>query len=165
MGRRPVKPPLVVPEFKGEYRFLSNFYKHQQSFEISGRTLTFGHAEGAFQAAKHKAMNAANDQKVAYVLKVAGQSEPRNARSLGKSAHDLDVERWESIKIDVMRDILMDKFNDPGLRTKLLATGDAMLVEGNSWGDEFWGRCEGRGYNILGVILMEIRGYYRLGDQ
>ena len=53
------------------------------------------------------------------------------------------------------------------LRVLLLATGDAELVEGNSWHDNDWGDCwcdrcvEVLGANMLGVILMEVRG--RLG--
>ena len=31
------------------------------------------------------------------------------------------------------------------------------LVEGNTWNDTLWGVCEGKGRNILGIILMEIR--------
>ncbi len=43
------------------------------------------------------------------------------------------------------------------LREKLLATGDRKLVEGNTWGDTFWGVCRGNGKNHLGKILMKIR--------
>ena len=39
----------------------------------------------------------------------------------------------------------------------LLATGKATLVEGNSWGDTFWGVCRGKGKNMLGKILMRVR--------
>lgn len=31
------------------------------------------------------------------------------------------------------------------LREKLLATGDAQLVEGNTWNNRFWGVCRGQG--------------------
>ena len=39
----------------------------------------------------------------------------------------------------------------------LKATGDAVLVEGNWWRDDFWGVYEGKGQNILGKILMIVR--------
>lgn len=39
----------------------------------------------------------------------------------------------------------------------LINTGDAELIEGNSWGDTFWGECNGIGENNLGKILMKIR--------
>lgn len=43
------------------------------------------------------------------------------------------------------------------LADKLLATGDAYLEEGNTWGDRIWGTVNGSGANRLGVILMQIR--------
>lgn len=56
-----------------------------------------------------------------------------------------------------MRDLLDLKFADPALAALLLATGDADLVEGNDWGDRFWGVCDGAGANMLGRLLMELR--------
>eukprot|EP00753_Platysulcus_tardus_P007342 PLAT15145.1.p1 GENE.PLAT15145.1~~PLAT15145.1.p1 ORF type:complete len:360 (+),score=42.48 PLAT15145.1:44-1123(+) len=65
---------------------------------------------------------------------------------------------WEEVKVDVMSVVVRDKFTrDDGLREKLLATGDALLVEGNNWNDRFWGRCKGKGENWLGRILMAAR--------
>lgn len=66
---------------------------------------------------------------------------------------------WDSIKIEVMRRLVRQKFyNDSILAGWLCATGDAELVEGNSWGDTFWGQCPvGRGFNHLGMILMDVR--------
>ena len=43
------------------------------------------------------------------------------------------------------------------LRSRLITTGDALLVEGNTWGDTFWGQCDGVGENHLGRILMGVR--------
>jgi predicted NAD-dependent protein-ADP-ribosyltransferase YbiA (DUF1768 family) len=60
-----------------------------------------------------------------------------------------------------MRDLLRQKFAHPELRRLLLATGDAELVEGNTWGDRFWGVCAGRGQNHLGRLLMAIRAEIR----
>jgi predicted NAD-dependent protein-ADP-ribosyltransferase YbiA (DUF1768 family) len=60
-----------------------------------------------------------------------------------------------------MRDIVRAKFDqNEDLKIKLMATGAALLVEGNDWGDTFWGRCDGKGGNVLGSILMELRGFY-----
>jgi predicted NAD-dependent protein-ADP-ribosyltransferase YbiA (DUF1768 family) len=66
---------------------------------------------------------------------------------------------WDEVKINVMREVLRIKFEIPELRDKLLATGDVQLVEGNNWGDEFWGvnSVTGVGLNHLGVLLMERR--------
>ena len=43
------------------------------------------------------------------------------------------------------------------LQKKLLETDDAILIEGNTWGDTYWGMCAGIGENKLGQLLMKIR--------
>ena len=69
---------------------------------------------------------------------------------------------WEQVKYDVMLDVVRAKFNQhPDLAQKLLATGDEELVEGNDWGDTYWGVCNGRGKNMLGKILMRVRAELR----
>ena len=64
---------------------------------------------------------------------------------------------WDRVKLKAMHELLWIKFCDPELRAKLLATGDAMLVEANDWGDTYWGQCNGVGQNWLGVLLMLVR--------
>lgn len=66
-------------------------------------------------------------------------------------------EDWALVKRDIMLDILRLKFATPFMRDKLNATGERPLVEGNTWGDTYWGVCRGRGENHLGKILMQIR--------
>jgi len=57
-----------------------------------------------------------------------------------------------------MLHIVRDKFaRHPGLKASLRQTGNARLVEGNWWGDTFWGVCNGKGTNHLGKVLMEVR--------
>ena len=41
--------------------------------------------------------------------------------------------------------------------TKIVDTEDMELIEGNSWGDTFWGVCDGVGENNLGKVLMRVR--------
>lgn len=60
-------------------------------------------------------------------------------------------------KDDVMLELLRLKFAIPDLRDKLLATKNATLIEGNTWGDTYWGVCRGIGDNTLGVLLMQVR--------
>jgi hypothetical protein len=48
------------------------------------------------------------------------------------------------------------------LKQLLLATGDKELIEGNTWGDTFWGVCNGIGQNHLGKILMAKRTELKL---
>jgi predicted NAD-dependent protein-ADP-ribosyltransferase YbiA (DUF1768 family) len=57
-----------------------------------------------------------------------------------------------------MEDLVRLKFTThPDLCERLLTTGDAELIEGNSWNDTFWGVCRGKGRNELGKVLMKVR--------
>ena len=81
---------------------------------------------------------------------------PRSAKSLGRRV-DLR-EDWEVVKYDIMYEICLAKFlQNPDLLEKLIQTGSAELIEGNTWGDKVWGVCRGVGENHLGKILMKIR--------
>ena len=85
-----------------------------------------------------------------------------DARRLGKSV-PLRSD-WDQVKLAVMEDLLRQKFSQDFFRSKLKATGNNKLVEGNYWGDTFWGVCNGVGTNHLGRLLMLIRGtpYYSI---
>lgn len=133
--------------FHGEHRFLSNF--HPSIIEVGG-TL-YPTAEHAYQAFKTFDTN----ERIA----ILEAPTPGKAKRLGAKA-TLRSD-WETIKIDVMRLLLVRKFEDPELRQKLLDTGDAELIEGNTWGDTFWGVCDGFGHNHLGKSLMEVRHWMK----
>jgi len=64
---------------------------------------------------------------------------------------------WEERKYEVMLSLVRKKFRNDPLRTKLLATGDQQIEEGNWWGDTYWGTVNGVGSNHLGKILMQVR--------
>ena len=70
--------------------------------------------------------------------------------------------------IAVMAEILAAKFAEPTLGAKLVLTGDAWLIEGNTWGDKFWGvdLITGEGLNWLGRLVMAQRSamHLRLGQ-
>ena len=139
----PPTAPEGIDRFRGEFAFLSNFHRHP--FEWRGHL--FATAEHAFQSAKSR-----DERERARIREAAS---PAEAKRLGRRA-DLRCE-WERIKDDVMHSVLRAKFAVPELRDALLATGDAELVEGNAWGDTYWGVCGGRGRNQLGRTLMRIR--------
>jgi ribA/ribD-fused uncharacterized protein len=149
----------VIPRFDGDHFFLSNFYEAPTKFPMGVGEVVMPTGEAAFQAAKFHAMNPADDRQK-YILSVANAATPSKAKYLGRSVK-IDLDKWESIKVQCMREIVWQKFyQHPDLRQKLMATDSAMLVEGNTWGDTYWGRSEGKGYNKLGVILTEVRGWY-----
>lgn len=61
-----------------------------------------------------------------------------------------------------MTEVVEAKFTyNPNLKQMLLDTGDAELVEGNTWNDKYWGVCKGVGQNKLGKILMMLREEFK----
>ena len=65
---------------------------------------------------------------------------------------------WETVKDDIMRGALQTKFKQhPSLRSLLLQTGDAELIE-HTKNDRYWADGgDGSGKNRLGHLLMELR--------
>lgn len=70
------------------------------------------------------------------------------------------VENGDGVRLAVVlaerEDLVWAWATGAGLHAHL-ATGDAILIEGNTWGDRFWGVCEGFGQNHLGHVLMRVR--------
>ncbi|MFG6611363.1 NADAR domain-containing protein [Sulfitobacter sp. 1A12057] len=66
-------------------------------------------------------------------------------------------EDWDDVKAGIMCQLLIQKFSNEKLYKLLLETSDKYLIEGNDWGDTYWGVCGKRGRNVLGRMLMEIR--------
>lgn len=133
----------VISAFRGKYKFLCNFYEHP--FEYAGRL--WPTSEHAYQAQKS---HSAAEQRL-----IRQAKSPGHAKRLGRRVA-LRPD-WEAVKVDIMRGVLLAKFALPDLRRRLEKTSPARLIEGNSWGDTFWGVYQGRGHNHLGRLLMEIR--------
>ena len=137
----------VIDKFDGEYRFLSNFYPSEiKIIEITHPTL-----EHAYQAYKTKDINER--------VRISKLKTPGQAKRAGQKL--IIREDWDNIKIKVMKCLLYIKFCDKVLNKKLLDTGDAFLIEGNTWGDIYWGMCKGKGENMLGKLLMSVREEFR----
>jgi ribA/ribD-fused uncharacterized protein len=133
-----------IGEFQGAYRFLSNFWPAEVTYE----GITYPTAEHAYQAAK--TLDATERRRIAAL------PTPAEAKAEGRKLKLR--EDWETAKFVVMEDVVRLKFTSHAdLREKLLATGDALLEEGNTWGDRVWGVYQGQGENCLGKILMKVR--------
>jgi ribA/ribD-fused uncharacterized protein len=139
---------MKIDLFSGKYRFLSNFYPCNVEFE--GRT--YPSTENAYQAAKTPDVYTRNE----FVAMSASQAKKFGRRIRIRSD-------WESVKVGIMLDLLRKKFARGAIRDQLIATGDAELIEGNHWGDRFWGVCNGVGENMLGKLLMQVREELRNG--
>jgi ribA/ribD-fused uncharacterized protein len=128
-----------IKQFRGEHAFLSNFW-----VEADGKT-----AEHRFQAAKTDNPNERE--------KVLNASTPGQAKGYGR--HVTLRQGWDDERLEVMLDVLREKFEDPILRDLLDKTGNASLEEGNYWNDTFWGVSlkTGKGQNHLGQLLEQVR--------
>ena len=156
----PTADPPEIREFRGEYAWASNFFAHPMTwagFDIA--TLEHGYqldkalpdATGIFPGPDGHPVT------MTWRQAVAQAPTPAAAKRLGEQL-PLRPD-WEQRKVKVMAALLKRKFRDPALRAKLLATGNAKLIEGNRWGDRFWGvdLRTGEGQNMLGRLLMAIR--------
>lgn len=151
------KVPEQIRGFSGAYRWLSNFVGHPGEPTV----------EHMYQAAKVLVPDTEWDSlpadrksavREAFTMIVKAPS-PGEAKRLGKAANVRPD--WDEVKLSVMRALLVKKFEREPFRSKLIATGDAEIIEDNHWGDTFWGVCRGSGENHLGRLLMEIRAELR----
>lgn len=137
----------MIETFTGKYRFLSNFWY----VDVLWDGITFPTVEHAYQASK-----CVNEMDRQHILKLNSPGKAKRAGQSVKCRSD-----WEKVKIDIMHEILLVKFNNLTMRYQLLATGDEYLQEGNTWDDTYWGRVKvgGKwvGENMLGKLLMEVR--------
>ena len=141
MNRERVEFYSVNDEF-GEF---SNFALYP--VKLDGQT--WPTSEHYFQAQKFK------DK--AYKNKIRKAGSPIQAARLGRDRKQKLRRDWESVKVSVMRKALEAKFTQHDeLKALLISTGDAKLVE-HTANDSYWGDGGGKGRNMLGKLLMELR--------
>lgn len=134
---------MMIGRFQGSYRWLSNFA--ECVVRLDG--VEYPTTEHAYQAAK--TLDPVEREHV------RSSKTPGVARRRGQKV--TLREDWEDVKIPVMQDLLEQKFTKPHYTKLLLKTGNQNLVEGNTWGDQFWGCVDGEGENHLGRLLMKLR--------
>lgn len=140
----------MINKFRGENRFLSNFY--ETSVEWEG--LIYPSSEAAFQAAK--TLDQEDRKRFQTMAPTIAKREGYKVKLR---------ENWKDIKIDVMYQIVLAKFSqNEFLKQKLIATGREWLEEGNTWGDRTWGTVDGIGNNYLGKVLMAVRSVLMLQE-
>jgi ribA/ribD-fused uncharacterized protein len=131
-----------------EFGEFSNF----AHFPIRLKGRTWPTTEHYFQVQKF----AGTDDAHAEAIRKAGS--PMIAARMGRDRKKKLRRDWESVKVSVMREALLAKFEQhPQLRELLLSTADAKLVE-HTERDDYWGDGgNGSGRNMLGQLLMEVR--------
>lgn len=134
-----------IKRFRQEYDYLSNFYP--ACLQVDG--LEYLCSEAAYQAAK---CAKAEDRLLFTELN------SNDSKLLGRKVPQRSD--WDRVRVQEMEKILRAKFTqNPHLAQFLVETGDAELIEGNTWHDTFWGvdLKTGEGENRLGKILMALR--------
>lgn len=130
--------------FQNDYRWLSNFAWCKVIYE----DVEYPTVEHAYVAAK-------TDNTRRKVL-ISMAATPAEAKRMGKNPTHIRSD-WESVKQDVMFELLVQKYSQPKFMELLLDTGDQYIEETNHWNDTFWGVCNGVGENRLGKMIMDIR--------
>jgi len=141
-----------ITRFIGDHLFLSNFY----FVEIEYKGDKYPSLEHAYQAAKFKSRRRREE--------IRRLSYPGQTKQYARKYKDEWREDWFEVNLEIMESLLRQKFGKAHITClwrRLVNTGDVKLIEGNTWGDGFWGmiRSDGklRGKNHLGKLLMKIR--------
>lgn len=151
-----------IEGFNGEYRFLSNFFPLQVG-HIREWDEYFRTAEHFYQAEKFR------HSSCLWWRKVIDAPTPGKAKKIAREGEDTGFvnPNFSKSKIQWMGYTISKKFdlaNKTGsnLAIMLMATGEAELIELNTWGDKFWGKVlddviDATGHNHLGNLLMKRR--------
>jgi ribA/ribD-fused uncharacterized protein len=133
-----------------DHGFLSNF--HASPFELRGKR--WATVEHCFQAGKFAGTE--HEEEIRLI------ASPMVAARKGRSRKLPLRPDWDSARDEVMLAAVTAKFaQNPELAEKLLATGDAKLIE-HTARDSYWADGgDGSGRNKLGQILMTVRAQLR----
>lgn len=135
----------MVNGFFNEFRFLSNFWYS----EVVVDGVVYPTVEHAYQAAKFTDIEERT--------LVAEARTPGKAKRVSYKMKSFRTD-WDEVKVDIMKVLVRQKFTrHDDLSVQLMLTHPHELEETNTWGDVFWGVCDGVGENQLGKILMDIR--------
>ena len=135
-----------INSFRGEYYWLSNFYPVDIFYK--GRL---------YPSVEHAFMSSKSDSEEWKIFCSDSSNPPGKVKVAGRTVKLVD--NWNNIRIQVMRECILLKFSQEPFKSKLLSTGNINIVEGNDWGDTYWGFDirKGKGKNYLGRIIMETR--------
>jgi predicted NAD-dependent protein-ADP-ribosyltransferase YbiA (DUF1768 family) len=155
----------VIMAFREQYYFLSNYHEGCHVVlpaEGDYPEFTYNSTENAYMAWKTLDANLRSYMRSLSADDAKQFAKPENTEF--KRRPDYSDEG----RLAIMRNLSLQKYSvrNPALRQKLLETGSAVLIEGNDWGDTFFGFCLklGHGQNHLGRILMETRALIQSGQ-
>lgn len=129
-------------KFRGDYYFLSSMFP----CSVRYFDLTFKCSESLFQA-----FQCTNMEDILAISKMNGFDAKKYSKTMSKRSD------WKEIRLKVMTFVVDLKFHQNIILLQKLARITEPIVEENTWGDTFWGVCNGIGYNYLGRILEKLK--------
>ena len=153
--------PIV--SFRGEHSFLSNFY--QTEIEVTFMVADGHHETFSVPTLEHAYQLSKFEPYSAPFLAVLYAKTAGVAKTVANENKIHTKEDFHKNKVKIMADLIDQKFELGSQNAlKLVLTEDSQLIEGNHWGDEFWGACKPEpisyryvGRNYLGKLLMAKR--------
>lgn len=146
----------MIDKFEGRYAFLSNIYP----CKIEHQGITYPSVDYFNVAMK------VNDQQLIngkYYTPGDFREMVSKIESVKKIDQLIKVRKdWDENKLKLMEFAINQKFKNSSLTELLIATGDEILIDGNFHHDNFFGscycnKCQNKGENHLGKILMKVR--------
>ena len=130
----------MITSFSGEYRWLSNFWPVLINYE----GLVYPSTENAYQASKTYP-----EYREPYKFYTPGKAKREGAKIAIRPDWDREGTMFKLQEL---------KYKDPWLANLLILTDEQEIIEGNDWGDTFWGESPiGNGQNKLGKMIVTIR--------
>lgn len=146
---------MAIDRFRDDHYFLSNMFPVRGGIELGGGIRVPTSEHGYYL---QKFPDPADQ---AQILAVEDGREAKKVADRLEAQGKPITENWDEVKVEAMKRVLERKFA-AGTRMAylLLQTGEEELIEGNPWGDNFWGVSppgNPEGLNWLGRILGETR--------
>lgn len=140
----------MIKQFRDQYAFLSNMFPTK--IKLDG--VTYNSSENIYQSFK----TIHNEERA-----VIATMKPHDSKKYWQGVDVRNIKFFTKRK-EYMEIALRAKFANSHLRALLVSTGDEELVEGNWWGDAYWGVTDGGdgvGSNNLGKLLMKLREEFK----
>ena len=160
-GASGVRTVTACEEHFGPFVWATEFANVHSTFYFEPKPIVVDEEEYANSEAYYQCMKSFGQADHEQVKAIIRGANPMKAFSLGQRYSRRPD--WYDVSVDVMRKAVHAKFTqDQTLRELLLSTWGHPLV--HIKGDSFWGSgYNGRGRNMLGVLLQDLRSQMRQG--
>lgn len=164
---QPAHPSSGLPTIPDAHGRITFFRQDQPNFHLSNSSLAYPvyfnstlypSAEHLFQSLKFLPSHAS------IAAKVRRAKTPLDAMRIARSHTSLYNPGWISagVNVRVMHQVVLAKFSQYSALTDTLLETDEREIVNASPTDVFWGEGGGRGRNVLGKTLMDVREVLRV---